>query len=217
MTQEQTRYCPKCKYILSLDCFGKDKARSNGLSCYCLQCRRRPKIIVEVRRCSVPGCGRKHYAKDLCQKHYTNAQRAARPGHHAAQEQAYRLANPERIRRRERAYADSHRERKRAQGRARYHANPNPFKENAFIGKHRRRASGKLTAKEWRALVARSPRCYWCKRPFNKMRRPTLDHVTPITKGGKTNLENSVCACRGCNISKGNRRYNPVTGQGILL
>jgi hypothetical protein len=33
----------------------------------------------------------------------------------------------------------------------------------------------------------------------------TLDHVLPQSRGGKNTWENLVCACRDCNLKKGNR------------
>jgi len=33
----------------------------------------------------------------------------------------------------------------------------------------------------------------------------TMDHVQPISKGGKTTWENCVCACNPCNSRKGNK------------
>jgi 5-methylcytosine-specific restriction endonuclease McrA len=32
----------------------------------------------------------------------------------------------------------------------------------------------------------------------------TLDHVLPVSHGGKTTFENTVCACATCNANKGN-------------
>ena len=34
---------------------------------------------------------------------------------------------------------------------------------------------------------------------------PTIDHVIPISRGGKTSFENCVAACRTCNHKKGSR------------
>ena len=34
----------------------------------------------------------------------------------------------------------------------------------------------------------------------------TLDHVVPLSRGGKHEIENIVLACRKCNIKKGTRR-----------
>ena len=44
----------------------------------------------------------------------------------------------------------------------------------------------------------------------------TLDHVVPVSKGGKTSFNNIVTACRACNTRKGNKmtmkpNYAPYT------
>jgi len=36
----------------------------------------------------------------------------------------------------------------------------------------------------------------------------TIDHVIPVSKGGKTTFENCVTACQPCNNDKGNRTPN---------
>ena len=45
--------------------------------------------------------------------------------------------------------------------------------------------------------------CQYCGDDVNK-KTATLDHVLPISHGGKTTFENTVCACTDCNASKGN-------------
>lgn len=45
--------------------------------------------------------------------------------------------------------------------------------------------------------------CQYCDTQFNKSEL-TLDHVLPISRGGKTNWENIVSACGPCNSAKGN-------------
>lgn len=45
-------------------------------------------------------------------------------------------------------------------------------------------------------------RCQYCESHLQK-RDCTLDHVMPISKGGKTVWENSVTACGPCNARKG--------------
>lgn len=39
----------------------------------------------------------------------------------------------------------------------------------------------------------------------SKVRKITIDHVLPISKGGKTSFDNCVAACGECNSSKGNK------------
>ena len=45
--------------------------------------------------------------------------------------------------------------------------------------------------------------CAYCSDKLEK-RDCTLDHVLPISHGGKTTFENTVTACSPCNASKGN-------------
>jgi 5-methylcytosine-specific restriction endonuclease McrA len=44
--------------------------------------------------------------------------------------------------------------------------------------------------------------CQYCGDGVNR-RTATLDHVMPISKGGKSVWENAVCACGHCNSTKG--------------
>lgn len=46
--------------------------------------------------------------------------------------------------------------------------------------------------------------CQYCNTQFPRTQL-TLDHVTPLSKGGKTNWLNIVAACTKCNSFKGNK------------
>lgn len=55
--------------------------------------------------------------------------------------------------------------------------------------------------------------CLYCGNHVTKS-TATMDHVVPISRGGKTNWENIVTACGPCNSRKGNRmdirpKYKP--------
>lgn len=70
--------------------------------------------------------------------------------------------------------------------------------------KHRKRAF-KAAYRAWlrtRAGEAQNWRCCWCKKkvPDSKV---TLEHVTPITLGGKDEWENAAMACKSCNTKRG--------------
>ncbi len=153
--------------------------------------QRTPKI------CDVEGCGKPHNARGLCRNHYM--------------QQLYRewKRDPE--------YRERERKRQRE-----YKRTP-VGRGNRRASYHKRRAlkngmGGKFTAADWRALVASSPRCYYCKRRWTKETGPpTHDHIIPLARGGPNSPENSVCACKSCNSTKGARRVNPVNGQGILI
>lgn len=47
--------------------------------------------------------------------------------------------------------------------------------------------------------------CQYCGCQVNKT-TATLDHVLPVSAGGKTNYENTVTACSDCNAKKGNNK-----------
>lgn len=46
--------------------------------------------------------------------------------------------------------------------------------------------------------------CQYCSERFPTSEL-TFDHVIPRSRGGRTNWENVVTACTGCNLAKGNR------------
>lgn len=57
--------------------------------------------------------------------------------------------------------------------------------------------------------------CLYCGDRVTK-REATLDHVVPVSRGGKTNFENIATSCAPCNTRKGNKmspewrpRYKP--------
>jgi hypothetical protein len=53
------------------------------------------------------------------------------------------------------------------------------------------------------ALAADGARCVWCRAPFDRLRRPTTEHLVPRVKGGPSWAENELAACRRCNRERG--------------
>ena len=41
------------------------------------------------------------------------------------------------------------------------------------------------------------------KRALRKKGKPTVDHVTPLSRGGKNGMDNLLTACQNCNVEKG--------------
>jgi 5-methylcytosine-specific restriction endonuclease McrA len=56
-------------------------------------------------------------------------------------------------------------------------------------------------------------RCQYCGRKFSTSEL-SLDHVVPISRGGRSTWENVVCACLGCNVRKGSKL---VAESGMFL
>jgi len=107
---------------------------------------------------------------------------------HRARETARYVAEPDKIKRRVKAWKKNHPEKVRAIG-------------------HRRRSRlidscspGVLPA-EWAALVERfAGRCAYCGTSGT-----TIDHIVPISKGGRDEIGNVLPACKSCNSSKNNK------------
>ena len=72
------------------------------------------------------------------------------------------------------------------------------------------RLAGSLTIAEINELFAAAKQCAYCDRPL-KSREKTLDHVQPISRGGKHERSNAVIACSFCNTSKGARTLDEWT------
>ncbi|HEY3366514.1 MAG TPA: HNH endonuclease signature motif containing protein [Symbiobacteriaceae bacterium] len=49
-----------------------------------------------------------------------------------------------------------------------------------------------------KVLVRDGYTCYWCAGPGD-----TMDHIIPWSKGGRTTMDNCICACQECNGQRG--------------
>jgi 5-methylcytosine-specific restriction endonuclease McrA len=109
---------------------------------------------------------------------------------HRAREKARYVAQPEKIKLRTRAWAKN-----------------NPDKVRSIFHRRRSRMRGThsrgVTAAEWQALVELfNGCCAYCGKRGKKL---TVDHIVPIAKHGRDEIENVLPACRSCNCSKNNK------------
>lgn len=72
----------------------------------------------------------------------------------------------------------------------------------------------KLSKSQSRRILKRDGmRCHYCNLTVSKdlldchPRYATVDHKTPLARGGSQDDDNLVCACRKCNGVKGNMPY----------
>ena len=63
-------------------------------------------------------------------------------------------------------------------------------------------------------LIRDGYRCQYCGEQFTPTLL-TLDHVIPLSQGGKTQWDNLVAACKACNIRKANRHPSEA-GMNLL-
>lgn len=62
----------------------------------------------------------------------------------------------------------------------------------------------------FRVLQRDEFRCQYCGGTPDKGYELHVDHILPRSKGGKTELENLITACRECNIGKSDTIYPPI-------
>ena len=136
------------------------------------------------------------------------AYRAAHPGSNrtasAAWARKWRAQHPEEVRIRSAAYRAAHAEENRARLAAWRAAHPgrNRVSEQRRRARKRGALINDFTTVQWRELQATfDHRCAYCgKRAKGHL---TIDHITPLAKGGNHTLTNIVPACRKCNCRKG--------------
>lgn len=76
-------------------------------------------------------------------------------------------------------------------------------RERSQVELARSRAGGDLTEVVWRSIVVSFGwKCAYCGM---KTRKPHLDHVVAVSRGGKTSKGNVLPACWWCNSSKGSK------------
>ncbi len=79
-------------------------------------------------------------------------------------------------------------------------------------GERRERQKAKEIKKSrwWQNLIQKT-QCYYCDAPIMR-EEVTMDHVVPISRGGRSTAGNLVPACKNCNLLK--RSYTAVEWEG---
>jgi len=55
-------------------------------------------------------------------------------------------------------------------------------------------------------LIARSNgKCFYCQKKFFSKKEMTVDHIIPVSAGGKDTLANMILSCQKCNSTKGSK------------
>lgn len=193
--QKICRHC--CQ---SLPCvaeyFGKNAARPDGFQNYCRQCYKL--LYGEAARARS-----RIYAQIHASEARTRAAawRTSHPDYRAHQ-RLYRTNNLARMLELEAQSREKYRD-QRNEAQRTYHKT-HPDVASAATGRRRARkaciALNDLSAAQWQEIkAAYGFRCVYCGR---KMQRLTMDHITPLSKGGNHTASNVVPACQSCNARK---------------
>jgi 5-methylcytosine-specific restriction endonuclease McrA len=166
--------CTKCGEVKNISMFGKLKIGKNGLMPHCKECDKKKS---------------RQWQKD-------------NPERTRAIKRKWLEANPEKARISVREYRD--RNILYSLVRVKQWQKNNP--EKMAIIKHARRANvlkngGTYTVSEWLDLCGKyNYKCLRCEKTGIKL---TVDHVIPLSKGGKNSIDNIQPLCKPCNSSKG--------------
>lgn len=72
--------------------------------------------------------------------------------------------------------------------------------ETEDIEREKRKARDMRQTQWWKRKCARGV-CYYCHRP-TPPRELTMDHIVPLSRGGRSTRGNLVPACKECNTQK---------------
>jgi 5-methylcytosine-specific restriction endonuclease McrA len=164
-------------------------------------------MIIDQRRCAKCGCtkaidlfGRDKSRKDGLACWCKDCLNANSRKYHEANRDKY-------VERHRRWYSENPPNRAVVSERTRIWRASNPEHARMLTknGKHRRRArtQGGLTASDLRAwLIAQPKVCHWCG---VQCKQCEIDHIVPLSRGGKHERSNLTIACPTCNRKKGAR------------
>jgi 5-methylcytosine-specific restriction endonuclease McrA len=174
------KVCLRCSIEKPRSAF-YEGANKTGLRSYCIECWRKE-------------CHKQY--EDHLPRRLSNAA-------------TYRKNNPEKVKAAVREWYQKNKEYHKAQTLAWNRAHP---KQHLAISKkyryNKRKNGGLGLTLAQIAALQRSP-CHYCGATTNVVqgvvRCMEIDHVIPVSKGGKTEINNVVPACRTCNAKKHNK------------
>ena len=76
------------------------------------------------------------------------------------------------------------------------------FTDEKDLKKQKAKARELRNSQWWKRKLAKGE-CYYCGKDFSP-KELTMDHVVPVSRGGKSTKGNLVTACKDCNNKKKN-------------
>lgn len=73
--------------------------------------------------------------------------------------------------------------------------------EEQIIKTEKRRARELRKSRWWQNRIQQNATCYYCNKRLTKD-EVTMDHILPLSKGGKSTKGNIVISCKECNNLK---------------
>ena len=73
-------------------------------------------------------------------------------------------------------------------------------KDDAHVAREKKKASKLKKTNWWQALIGKGI-CHYCKKKISPSEL-TMDHIVPLSRGGKSEKGNIVPSCKKCNSEK---------------
>lgn len=192
MADTNSKPCTQCGETKKFSEFHKRTASPDGLAPLCRTCAKAKAKAYNERNAE------RNLARVL-------AWQAANPDRVQAKRKAWAAANPDKVKKARRAWKKANPEKVRAEVAARMRANP--AKRAALEATRRARkqgGGGKFTSDQIAQLLAKQRGC--CAECGKKVgKRFHRDHITPVARGGSSDITNIQILCPSCNSKKGSK------------
>lgn len=213
------KHCACCGHDKPLASFYRDTSKRDGRSSYCRDCckekaRKRyaefKSVIREKQRMYRATHGKqiRRQKRRWRQANLEHARRKSRqwtrdnPDRCRENHAEWRKDNRGRIRDYDRRWRDLNRDSYSAYQKAYRKRNPQAALNAASRRRARLAEFAAITKQEWRALMSEYGwRCFYCDRVLVRALR-TMDHLIPLSRGGRHHVANLMPCCRACNREK---------------
>jgi hypothetical protein len=209
-----TKKCSKCHIEKDVSEFNKQTHSKYGFKSECRECQHlkylanRDAIIAAVKKYDSE---HKEQRKENVRR-YGEFHREERKLYN----REYRIKNYNERVRKDREYYATHRD--RALETVKKYSKTPQGKLVAAKTRHNRQSRNKeakcsLTLEQWnKIIVMQNNQCAMCRKDFSSTRKPTKDHIIPLTKGGGLTFENTQALCKSCNSKKNDKiDYGKIT------
>ena len=196
------KYCPRCKDYKDTCFFGKNKSTKDGMQSYCSKCRKDKWHEDKIKNPQKHYIAGKKWRENNKEKKKEADKLWAQNNRKKSNEikRRWKTNNPEKHALINQKYSHKHRDVLREKNRQ--WALKNPEKKNL---KEARRRANKLKngvfavyPNEIKQMMQKP--CFYCGHKAEH-----IDHIIPISRGGRHSIGNLIQACRRCNISKNDK------------
>lgn len=216
---ETTKTCTCCNTEKNLTEFYKRKTIKDGHSTICKKCKsEKDKKYREENKTKIYQSKKEYREKNIDtirvkKKEYRNNNKEKI----SKRDKEYRDRNIEEIKKNKKIYYEANKEHVLLKNKE--YQKKNRLRINKYLleyfkteigsasklnTRHKRRAiikDGEVTTQQLKELYSTVKNCYWCNTKLNK-KNTHLDHLMPLSKGGKHTISNLVVSCPKCNLQK---------------